>query len=635
MDLLSVTVSGYKRFRTTTSLQTNGKLVAILGPNEAGKSSLLEAITLLTDNRPIDPRDISRGLQQDAVSIAGRFYLDEDDLDAAGLHAPRSMIVTKAASGKRTYRFDPPAPPRDLSHRPRFLASVIESPLRADLETLLVQAAHELSMLLGSILEPLRGEKETLDVEEVDALQALLNQIRALPDEGRTPELDNLMSELAAVIAAERAPLPARRAADALFPRLPAFRFFDEAARNLQSQYSISSLKSEVPVALRNLLEVAELPLEDLFAAVDRGDTPQVTTLEHRASRTLAAKFRAVWNQSGIEARLRIQGDIFEIQILDTNDAFTSIAERSDGLRQFLALQAFSTCNHVDHPILLIDEAEQRLHYDAQADLVQMLARQSVAPKVIYTTHSAGCLPEDLGNGVRMVVPSERETSRIVNRFWQQGGEGIAPLLIGMGASTMAFFPTRRAVMVEGAVDMLLYPTLMREVLNSNSLGFQFVPGLSNIRRTMTRDALKDEHGIAYLVDGDGGGDRIAALLQRRGGVADEDIFRARSANGEALEIEDFIDLDQLLSAVNRHIGKHHSEVAPIERTVLPSGRRIESLAAAFLASTGVALPKVDVAYELLDEVHRDPQARLVDDALQPTLLDIARRLCERMQVRS
>jgi predicted ATP-dependent endonuclease of OLD family len=54
-------------------------------------------------------------------------------------------------------------------------------------------------------------------------------------------------------------------------------------------------------------------------------------------------------------------------------------------------------------PILLLDEIETHLHYDAQADLAQMLAKQEIVAKVIYTTHSMGCLPEDLGTGVRFI----------------------------------------------------------------------------------------------------------------------------------------------------------------------------------------------------------------------------------------
>jgi hypothetical protein len=295
--------------------------------------------------------------------------------------------------------------------------------------------------------------------------------------------VNSIYEKLRSAIESETAPTPLIRAFDAMKNRVPVFLLFDEDARDLASNYPISQLRAAIPPALGNLAEVAGLNFVELFAAIDAGQTARLTTIERRASRTLSEKFKSVWKQSGLEVALRIQGDTLELQIVNGQTEYTPLAERSDGLRQFVALQMFATRNHIDQPVLLIDEADQRLHYDAQADLVQMLAKQQLAPKVIYTTHSAGCLPEDLGNGVRTVVPSEDGSSVIVNRFWSSRERGLMPLLIGMGASTMAFFPTRHAVMVEGPSDILLYPTLFREALGQVSLGFQFVPGLSQIAK--------------------------------------------------------------------------------------------------------------------------------------------------------
>lgn len=41
-------VRGYKRFATKTTLDTRGRVIAIVGPNEAGKTSLRDAVRHLT-----------------------------------------------------------------------------------------------------------------------------------------------------------------------------------------------------------------------------------------------------------------------------------------------------------------------------------------------------------------------------------------------------------------------------------------------------------------------------------------------------------------------------------------------------------------------------------------------------------
>jgi predicted ATP-dependent endonuclease of OLD family len=44
VQLVSVTLHGYKRFAQRSSMNVDGKLVAVVGPNEAGKSSFLDAL---------------------------------------------------------------------------------------------------------------------------------------------------------------------------------------------------------------------------------------------------------------------------------------------------------------------------------------------------------------------------------------------------------------------------------------------------------------------------------------------------------------------------------------------------------------------------------------------------------------
>ena len=193
--------------------------------------------------------------------------------------------------------------------------------------------------------------------------------------------------------------------------------------------------------------------------------------------------------------------------------------ERSDGFRWFVALVAFVSGQprRASKPVLLIDEAETHLSYDAQANLTATLATQDVAQLVIYTTHSAGCLPPDLGTGIRAVVPEDSgERSSVRNGFWHEG-PGYTPLMLAMGANALAFTPARRVVVGEGASECILLPTLLREAANNDQLDFQVAPGLSNVSATAMRDVLSMAGEVAYLVDGDDAGHDLRDQLVKLG----------------------------------------------------------------------------------------------------------------------
>ncbi len=65
VKLLKVTVDGFRRFAEPTSFVVNGKLTAIVGPNEAGKTSLLDALKYLNDgDAPIANSDLTRGTER-------------------------------------------------------------------------------------------------------------------------------------------------------------------------------------------------------------------------------------------------------------------------------------------------------------------------------------------------------------------------------------------------------------------------------------------------------------------------------------------------------------------------------------------------------------------------------------------
>lgn len=251
---------------------------------------------------------------------------------------------------------------------------------------------------------------------------------------------------------------------------------------------------------------------------------------------------------------------------------YSTFGERSDGLKAFVALVGFlHDLPDATPPILLIDEAETHLHLDAQADLVQLLQDRVQATQVFYTTHSPGCLPPDLGRGLRFVEPeaqTDYHTSRISHNFWDSKYPGFSAVLFRMGAAAFAFSAVRNAVLAEGPADMILLPTLLRLASGEDTLQFQVAPRLNDIDEgeVRRRDVAAN---VAYLVDGDKGGRDKKKYLKRRHDVPNELIV----THPPGFAVEDYVQPQQLLQIVNELMDPAISE--KIRLGELPDGETI------------------------------------------------------------
>ena len=195
----------------------------------------------------------------------------------------------------------------------------------------------------------------------------------------------------------------------------------------------------------------------------------------------------------------------------------------------FVALAAFLDANSGGNPpILLVDEAENHLHWDAQADLINLFHSRGLVSQVIYSTHSPGCLPHDLGNGVRAVAPISGQADRSYVKNWIWGSDaGFRPLLLCMGASAAALTPHRYAVATEGVSDFILLPSLLRRAIKSDSLPYQVVPGLAQLAKGDICRIDSESDRMMYLTDGDEGGKRMRRKI-KSAGIPDDRVFPYR-----------------------------------------------------------------------------------------------------------
>jgi hypothetical protein len=587
--LVRVSIHGYRRFAEQVKINVDLPVVAIVGPNEAGKSSLLHALVRLDDGEPFEAggegREVTRSAQvaPDQRVVTAEFLLERSELEAIahldGAKEARWLRVWKRGDGAMASELVP-MPRRSRAPRRRAataLRRVVDSGRIHDATYEVDGEPHDLSDDVDGVLLTLGSDAGSLEAEDIDGIAAFAGRLLALVEEGGPKYLRDLPAQLSSVVDHERAEHPHTTARRTILPMRPAFLLFGEDDRTLNSAYELEEVAHNPPAALSNLAGLASFDLIAVRDAARAGEWGRVESLVKDANEAFERLFHESWRQAEITLRVRVDGTVLRLLVETVPGRYDFIADRSDGLRWFIALLAYTeTQGGSVPPILLVDEAESHLHYDAQADLVRVFGRQRAAAKVIYTTHSAGCLPEDLGAGIRVVAPvPNSERSEVRNWFWEES-PGFSPLFLGMGASALAFTTVRRAVVAEGAADLILLPSVLRAATGRTELGFQVAPGLAEVSPDAVQELGLVAARVAYIVDNDQGGRAIRRKLIR-GGVPEGRIVAISASDGR-LSLEDLIHIDTYLTAVNEELRRSHGDALQMARRDVPDRGRPQAV---------------------------------------------------------
>ncbi len=676
MRMVAFRIAGYRRFEVESTLDLTPRVVAVVGPNEAGKSSLLAALEKLTSfgiDEGFETAEFTGRKRPDGDKrvLSALFELEPDDEEALGsapgANAIRLWKLERHADGSA---YADPIPRLQRDQTPRreiatdvkrllgsssldgFLDSQIPHPAGPEGGETPEETEHRPTVreALAAVLRDLEDEDETLPAPARERLEEIDTAFELLPSSAPkyAQGLATKTGALAKEHAAEHPNDAARRILDSRCPRVRVLRDDD---RQLRTSYAFEEFDTP-PAPLGNLLIVAGLDWSEIKSAASEPANPQLRTMIEAGNRRLAETLKASWKQSEVSIELAEQGGALHVYPYDLDSATHSrIEDRSDGFRSFLALCTFTSrfAEAERRLILAIDEAEMHLHYDAQADLVRVLTQQNLVPQIIYTTHSAGCLPEDLGSAIRVVRTTPRDRSRISNGFWSLQSEevGFTSLLMAMGAGAVAFTPTRRAVITEGPSDALLLPALLRAALGRRAdhpLGLQVAGGLAWTppRRL---GALEGEAAhVVYLVDSDEEGNKYRDDL-KAAGVNKERIFILNAGNVRGLSIEDFVDKETYVEVVNLLLRELRGyEGDPLLASDIPDcgaaraserwarSRGVEPAPKPAVAENLLRVCRASLAYSHWDPGDAAPRVLLRENR-RPTLVRLFRGLCDSLDI--
>lgn len=648
MRFLSAHVKGYKRFEQQADLWVTSPLIAIVGPNEAGKTSLLDALQHLSRDSRFTRTEFTDRVQPESNDdiVWARYAVDARDRQALGglLDADTEYRLTLSKDPGDTHplwwlepQLHRDAGPRNdrIAHLRKVVDEerLVERTPGAEGEEDDVNT--DLSDQAATVARNLEGADEDLNTRELAMLSELATALRDRYEEQHPEHVAQLLTTLDTLHAHEDEQNPHERAGGLLAQRTPAFLFFRGEHRSLQTNYEWAGYEQPT-AALSNLFHVAGVNYAHYReVALDRDRRDELQPLERAANAKLAEEFSA-WTQAELSVEFRTDHEGLQLQVHNKKTLKNvPFDQRSSGLRYFVALVSFAIRYAKGRPpVLLIDEAEMHLHYGGQADLMQVFERQTAAQTIIYSTHSIGCLPEDLGTTIRVVEPTDAERSELRDSCWG-GGAGLTPLMLAMGATALAFTPSRFAVIGEGPSEAILLPTLLRESRDGQyegrPVGFQVAPGLAEVAASGAADLELDAGNVAYIHDADDGGRTHAQKLPQR--AHDEGrVVELGDGTEEGLCIEDLVERDLYVDAVNLVIADTRETDERVVADDLPKCARPAYLRT-WCAERGLdELSKTFIAKEVM-RLARERGVGVVSQARQELLRDLYEELRAALKV--
>lgn len=378
-----------------------------------------------------------------------------------------------------------------------------------------------------------------------------------------------------------------------LSPRLPKFLYYDEYYA-LPSRISVEDLESgsineaELKTA-KALFELADINTKELVESTDFEDykaeleATQASITEElfeywSTNKNLDIQFdidkvektTRIPNAAGQAVNKSIVEHVLDIRIRNnTTKVSLPLKNRSKGFNWFFSFLVWFKKIQEDRDsnyIILLDEPGLNLHASAQADLLRFIEDLSEDYQLIYTTHSPFMVDSNHLERVRTVV-EKRTGSAISTSVQEKDPNTLFPLQAALGYSiAQNLFISKHNLLVEGVSD-LIYLQVVSSLLEADGRTFldpniTIVPagGLDKVG-TFISLLRGSKLRIGCLLDSSVGQSNQAKLenLVRQKIIANNKIlFYDKYVSGSEVDVEDLFSKDEYVDLFNSAFPEHN-----------------------------------------------------------------------------
>ncbi|PAK50732.1 AAA family ATPase [Paenibacillus sp. 7541] len=606
MRLVEARVQNYRSIIDTGWFSVEENKLILVGPNEAGKTAILQALQQLSSPEGVkeldELRDYPRSRYNDISTnkvqssnitvVEGKFKIEEtDNVDLPEGFGDCLYVLEKRMDNKLYHRLEN-SPPKvvyaDISKDLKRLADHVDKPVDNEL----VEETTSFENKLSEITEDWVG---TTIINETRAM--LLDEWLELAfkriDESNVTE-EERFDRLKATVNSYKIE---KQLLKVLGELVPTFVYFNNYARVkplIHLEHLAQRIESNIlddfyydygNICLLKLLGFEARYLSDLGKAAannldgeswkkyrDQLDKRQYQL--NAASVKLTTEINRVWmpDENRAEAsRLRIiaDGQYLKVVVEDEMGVEIELDQRSEGyqwLVSFFIIFFAEAEGKYKNAILLLDEPGLNLHALKQAEFRKTISRLGEANQTIYTTHSpfmVGANELDIVRVVEMV--SREEGTKVHTTVTASDSNAILPLQEALGYD----LAQQRNLVFEGLTDYWYIEAISEMLRNDNVVSLNdkiaLIPAGTASKVIFYATILKSHNlKVAALFDSDPEGEQAAKQDNLIVLLKNTNIFQVKDfyqGSAKKVEVEDLLR-DTLVVVAKEELGWDVMDIA-------------------------------------------------------------------------
>ena len=571
---------------------TVGDLAAFIGRNESGKTTILQALTLLNRGEQISELDLCDEMSdelKDEIRLAeGEFELNQHEIEMVKERFPglpemkKIRLFRTNQNPKVQYEFDDielgEEENKGINSWENFSKQIIEfldtipNHLRIQIDTSFFEGEvpkNQESFDRG--MAEFSNQFHVIAIQEPKVIEEW-EKIYESPEN----QFSNLLSGKSEKTALQNF------IESELHPRFVYFSDYKKIYGNINLNEYLREEKGERTDSIeyveefdkaetvRNLFYLAELDMNELEEVKE--SPSKCIKLLNAASNRLTSKLNPAWKGDPIHVDLRYNpGNIMSVVISDVHRDGTVtntglLNRRAEGFKwtfSFIVNFAAETQRaELKEAILLLDEPARNLHPTQQMGISDLLKNLAGSNQVLYATHSPFMIFDYTpGNLLVVELDKRKHLSRIFYDYWNADDKTLTPILYGLSRGQVESIVDReigtnsRPVIIVETMSDSMYLNAFDKFLQDPNISMNplNVVAAYNKNSVLPLAIFYRNHGYRtfILLDNTEESKQISAQLVSNEFSPVQTIFF--ELEGKKLEsIEDYIVLEDYLHPVNQ-----------------------------------------------------------------------------------